>query len=89
MNGLKVCSEKCERCLFSANPLVNASRRKKIIEQCLRDGAYFACHEGTARNEDVCCRGWYDTYGDATNLIRIAQRMRAVEMVDPKGEQQG
>lgn len=82
MNGLKVCSGQCDQCLFSPNKIVPNARKKDIIATCLREDRYFVCHKATIAGEEVVCRGWYDTYGPHTNLIRIAQRLHAVQEVD-------
>ena len=84
----KVCSSKCDECLFSKDKIVDDARRKEIIETCIANNSFFVCHkfgiegdEGTI-GEEVCCRGFYESYGHHINLIRIAQRLRAVEEVD-------
>jgi hypothetical protein len=82
MDGLKVCSGQCDQCLFSPNKIVSTNRKRDIINTCLAEDTYFVCHKATIAGEEVVCRGWYDTYGSCTNLIRIAQRLHAVQEVD-------
>ena len=89
----KVCSVKCAECLFSSNKIVDDARRREIIETCIANNSFFVCHkfgiegdEGTI-GEEVCCRGFYESYGDQINLIRIAQRLRAIEEVDVEAKE--
>lgn len=80
--GMKVCSSKCAECLFSPDKIVSDKRKADIIRECLRTGAQFQCHKATIKGQEVVCRGFYDTYGPQINLIRVAQRLRAIEFVD-------
>ena len=76
----KVMENKCNQCLFSKNKIVSNERRKDILEECKRNDGHFICHKATiAGDEDVCCRGFYDT--QSTNLIRIAERLDMIEFV--------
>ena len=79
---LKVYAKKCANCLFSPNKIVSDNRRKEIIQGCIQSQEYFICHKASMNNEDVCCKAFYDTMGGYSQLIRIAQRMGAVEFVD-------
>ena len=86
----KVCSSRCDECLFSPNKIVDNERKQEIIETCITNNSFFVCHkfgiegdEGTI-GEEVCCRGFYESYGHHINLIRIMQRLRAIEEVDVK-----
>jgi len=83
----KVCSQRCDECLFSPGKIVDQERKEEIIENCLENNSFFICHkfgiegdEGTI-GEDVCCRGFFESYGNEINLIRIAKRLRAIEEV--------
>jgi len=72
----KVRAKPCANCLYSKDKIVSDERRDELIEGLSRKDAHFICH----KNEDVCCYGFYKR--NTTNLIRIAQRLGAVEMVD-------
>lgn len=87
----KVCKERCAECLFSPGKIVDDARKHAIIESCLREQKFFICHLFGYQSEDenfvgeeVCCRGFYDSYGVQINLIRIARRLHAVVEVDQK-----
>lgn len=65
----KVCSHRCDQCLFSPNKIVSNARKREIIKECLLSGAYFICHKATIAGEETC-------------LIRIAERLGAIEEVE-------
>jgi len=77
----KVVKERCDQCLFSDNKIVNNSRRKEVLNDCRKKDIHFICHKFTiAGNQDVCCKGFYET--QTSQMMRIAQRLNAVEFVD-------
>lgn len=78
----KVCSGQCDQCLFSENRIVSKNRKNQIIQDCLATNSHFICHKGSLVGEDICCHGFYQSYGSQINLIRVARRLNAVEMVD-------
>lgn len=71
----KVKEEKCDQCLFSPDKIVSNERRREILSDCKKNDTHFNCH----KEDDVCCRGFYEATD--TNLIRISQRMGWVEEV--------
>ena len=75
-SGFRICAERCDQCLFSKNKIVPASRKKEIIKETQRDQAFFVCHKASLRDEsDVCCRGYFDSYGYNIQLYQIASRL--------------
>jgi hypothetical protein len=94
VNGFRVCAERCDQCLFSENKIVDADRRAQILAECARDDTHFNCHKWTlaaqgqggegssSRIGSTCCRGFYDADPGASNLMRIAARLGAVEFVE-------
>ena len=80
----KVCDKPCDQCLFSKNRIVSASRMKQILSDCRKSDTHFICHKATIAGNDICCHGFYHT--QTSNLIRIAQRLRMVEMVNVEKE---
>jgi hypothetical protein len=74
----KVMAKRCDQCLFSRNRIVSASRKREVLAQCRRDDTHFICH----KTPGVCCRGFYDADPGASNLMRIAGRLGAVEFVE-------
>lgn len=78
--GFKVMAERCNECLFSQSRIVSRARMGQILRDCRRRDAHFICHKATiAGNQNVCCRGFYDT--QSTNFIRIAGRLGVIEFV--------
>jgi len=75
----KVYETKCDQCLFSKDRIVSNSRRVEVLAECKRRDSHFICHKATLLNQDVCCRGFFDT--QTSQLIRIAGRLGAIEFV--------
>lgn len=77
----KVAKECCNQCLFSQNKIVSNARRRNILSDCRKKDNHFICHKFTiAGNQDVCCKGFYET--QTSQMIRIAQRLNVVEFVE-------
>lgn len=74
----KVMQERCDQCLFSKNKIVSAARKREVLAECARTDSHFICH----KTKGVCCRGFYDRDPGASNLMRIAGRLGAVEFVE-------
>lgn len=79
---MKVYKEPCKNCLLSADAIVSAKRRKEIIQTCSQDQTHFICHKASMRDEDVCCKNFYDRLGHISQMVRIAQRLNAVQFVE-------
>ncbi len=75
MSKLKVCSQKCDQCLFSDNRIVSKKRMEEILNQCKHEDTHFVCH----KTDDAVCAGFYDFR--STNLIRIAQRLDRIQKI--------
>jgi len=73
----KVCKKRCDQCLFSENRIVSPERAAEVLQECEKKDSHFICH----KYRDVCCKGFYDADPGATNLMRIAGRLGAVEFV--------
>lgn len=80
----KVCDKKCTKCLFTKDRIVSKERMAQILEECEQKNTHFICHEASAKDEDVCCSGFYDT--QTSNLMRIAQRLNMVKFVSMDNE---
>jgi len=72
---MEVQIKQCDECLFSDNKIVSEARKKDVIRTCLKENTYFTCHKATAKNMNVCCKGYWDMYRNKFNLGRIAQRI--------------
>jgi hypothetical protein len=79
--GFKVMKEQCDECLFSPQRIVSARRMAQLLKECCRDDTHFICHKATIEGKEACCRAFYDQNPGATNLMRIAGRLNAVEFV--------
>jgi len=78
--GFKVKKECCGQCLFSKNKIVSSERKRSILNGCKQNDNHFTCHKATINNEDICCKGFYDS--QSSNMIRVSQRLNMVEFVD-------
>jgi hypothetical protein len=84
---MKVYKECCKNCLLSPDAIVSNKRRKEIIQGCVQEQTHFICHKASMRGEDVCCKTYYDTLGQHSQMVRIAQRLGMVEIIEqPKSE---
>lgn len=85
--GFKVYKESCKNCLLSPDRIVSPRRAKEIIQDCAKKQVHFICHKASIAGEDVCCKTFYDKFGELSQLVRIAKRLNAVEEVDmPDGD---
>src|SRR5260221_14703349 len=78
----KVMATRCNECLFSQQRIVGSRRYKQIIDTCLGQDKYFICHKATLAGEDICCRVFFDTFGNDITLSRAAKIFKAVEYVE-------
>lgn len=79
----KVMEERCNQCLFSENRIVSKERMVDIVKECRKKGNYFICHKASiAGDQQVCCRGFYDTQD--TQTIQIADRLGVTQFVKEK-----
>lgn len=81
---LKVFSKRCNQCLLSKNRIVSKERADSIINQCKKEQRHFICHKATINGEDIMCKGFYDQYGEFSQLVSIAERLNAIEFVEQK-----
>jgi len=79
---LKVFKECCNNCLLSEDRIVSPKRAKEIIKDCSGNQTHFICHKASMKNEDVVCKKFYDTIGYKSQLVRIAQRLGAIEFIE-------
>lgn len=84
-----VYQQKCENCLLSQHALVDPKRVNEIIKECLASKTHFICHKSTLHdNNEVCCRGFFDKYGDDIDKIQIFKRLNLIEFIElPDNEQ--
>lgn len=86
MSGFRVAKKRCDQCLFSNAKIVDDERKADVLRTCAEQDSHFICHKFTiaeGRDSQVCCRAFYDSNPAATNLMRIAGRLNAIEFVDP------
>lgn len=79
---LEVCEKQCDQCLFSENKIVSDARRKSLLSEIKREQSMFECHKATIAGKNTCCKGFYDSMGHHSQMIRIAERLGAVKFVE-------
>ena len=79
---LKVYSNCCKNCLLSKHRIVSSQRAKQIIKGCVRDQTHFICHKASINGENIVCKSFFDNLGHNSQLIRIAERLNAIELVE-------
>lgn len=75
---IKVNKNMCDQCLFSPNKIVSEKRMSTIVQGCIRDQTHFICH----KTKDVVCGGFDKTMGDYSQMLRIAERLKTIELID-------
>lgn len=70
---IKVYTEPCENCLFTEQRIVSAKRAKEVINTCIEDQTHFTCHKASMKDEDVCCKTFFDKMSDKIVKLRIAR----------------
>jgi hypothetical protein len=84
---LKVFKECCKNCLLSKDRIVDPKRAKEIISHCAKKQVYFVCHIASMNGEEIVCKKFFDSMGHVSQLVRIAERLNALEFVDqPKSD---
>lgn len=84
-----VYQQQCQNCLLTKKALVDPNRVKEIIKECLDAQTHFVCHKSTLQDDTgVCCRGFFDKYGDEVDKIQIFKRLNLIEFIElPDNEQ--
>lgn len=76
----KVMDRACNQCLFTA-PVVSTRRRAGILRDCAERQSFFVCHKASGLGEEVCCHEFYERLGHRSQMVRIMERLNAVERV--------
>lgn len=79
---LKVYDKQCDQCLFTNNRVVSARRYQQIVKDCIQKQSFFVCHKASINEETICCKGYFDKLGSYSQLIRIAERLNAVQFIE-------
>lgn len=82
-----VMSACCNQCLTTPGRIVSGESMKDIVDTCIKKETWFQCHYGTIVGEEVCCRGFFDAFGDQVAIIRLAKLYNLVEEKDVEAYQ--
>lgn len=80
--GLKVYKECCQNCLLSKDRIVSPKKAKSLLNEIKKDQSYFICHKASFNDENIVCKTFFDELGHQSQLIRIAERLNAIEYVE-------
>ena len=78
---MDVYNECCKNCLLSADSIVSPSRRKEIINGCIKDQSYFICHKASIEGKDIMCRSFFDKFGQYSQMVRISERLNMITFI--------
>lgn len=79
---LKVYKECCHNCLLSKDRIVSPKRAKDLLNEIAEKQSYFVCHKASVKGEEIVCKTFFDKLGHQSQMIRIAERLNAVEFVE-------
>ena len=71
-NGLRVCAQMCESCVFRPGNLMElrAGRLRGMIEGSISEDACIPCHK-TLDGQRAVCRGFWERYRSMTLMCRL------------------
>ena len=81
---LRVVSKQCDQCLFSKNKIVSDKRKADLLAKCKQEDTLFYCHKFSTRDEEVCCRGFFDR--ELNTYTQLAKRLNFYVEVEEEGE---
>ena len=79
---MKVFRTCCHNCLFSPNRIVSSKRATQIIKDCVTRQTHFICHKASMNGEEIVCNKFFETLGHKSQMVRLAQRLNALEFVE-------
>lgn len=79
---LKVYQECCHNCLLSKDRIVSPKRAKDLLKEIAERQSYFVCHKASFNGEEIVCKTFFDKLGHQSQMIRIAERLNAVQFVE-------
>jgi hypothetical protein len=79
--GLRVCSEMCDTCIFRPGNLMELKpgRVRGMVAESIRNDSFIPCHK-TLDGDRAVCRGFYDAYGDRTLGCRFGAVVGVIEV---------
>jgi hypothetical protein len=82
---LKVYKECCGNCLLSKDRIVSPKRAKDLLKEIEEKQSYFVCHKASMKSEEIVCKTFFDKLGHQSQMIRIAERLNAVQFIEQTG----
>lgn len=69
---------------MSKNRIVSPKRAKDLLKEIEEKQSYFVCHKASMKGEEIVCKTFFDKLGHQSQMIRIAERLNAVQFVEQK-----
>jgi len=88
-DGPRVCADKCSTCIFRPGNLMKLrpGRVRQMVRDSLNGGGFITCHatlpSTAGRGRAAVCRGFFDSYGHLSNILRIYSRLGEFDYVTP------
>ncbi len=79
---LKVYRECFHICLLSKDRIVSPKRAKDLLNEIAEKQSYFVCHKASMNGQEIVCKTFFDKLGHRSQMIRIAERLNAVQFVE-------
>jgi hypothetical protein len=79
---LKVYKECCHNCLLTKDRIVSPKRTKDLLQEIAEKQSYFVCHKASMNDEEIVCKNFFDRLGHQSQMVRIAERLNAVQFVE-------
>ncbi len=91
---LRILTEKCSTCIFRPGNLMrlNRGRVQDMVQSSLQGGGYITCHQTLPYGDNpefggAVCRGFFDGFGEQSNIIRITERLGGLVEVPPPAKE--
>jgi hypothetical protein len=87
--GPRVLAEMCSTCIFRPGNLMRLrpGRLRGMVRDALAGGGFITCHATLPYSDPeakpAVCRGFFDRYGPASNLLRVWSRIGPFDFVPP------
>lgn len=92
----RLLSRKCATCIFRPGNLMHLrpGRVTEMVRSAVAGGGTITCHSTLEYGEhpdygEAVCRGFYDSVGPRSQIVRIVERLGGYTEVPPPGEEDG
>lgn len=91
----RLCAEMCPSCIFRPGNLMRLrpGRLLDLVNNSLQGGGFIPCHctiigpKNPTHQQPAICRGFFDRFGDRSQILRIWGRVGQFDEIDPAPQQ--